>query len=55
MKKEAIKADTKRKANAISTSRHVSLRQKALRETHNCGLGGGEGSGMGGKETKHSR
>ena len=42
----------KRKPNAISTSRRVSLRLKALCKTQNYGLGGGEDSGTGGKEKK---
>ena len=39
--KEATKADARRKADAISTSISLFLRQKGLRETHNYGLGGG--------------
>ena len=37
------------------TSRHFSLIQKALCETHNYGLGRGEDSGAGGKEKKQRR
>ena len=37
------------------TSKDVYLRQKTLSETHNHGLGGGEESGTGGKETKQRR
>ena len=51
-KKEATKSDAKQKSNAILTSRHVTLRQKSLRETQNCSLGGGYYSGTGWKETK---
>ena len=39
--KEAKKADAKRKSDAILTSRFLSLRQKALRETRNYVIGGG--------------
>ena len=54
-KKEATKSDAKRKANDISTSRRVSLRQKVLCETNNSGLGGGEDSGKYGEETRQRR
>ena len=40
-KKEATESDAKRKSDAISTYRHLYLRQKDLRETHNYGLGVG--------------
>ena len=48
----------KTKIDAIPTSGRVYLRQKALRETHNYGLCGGEDSGTGGtsgKETNQRR
>ena len=45
----------KRKSDAISTYRCVSLRKKDLRKTQNYGLGGGEDSGTGGKKTKQRR
>ena len=48
-KNEAIQADMKQKYDAILISRHVSLRQKALCETHHYGLGGRGDSGQGGK------
>ena len=49
-KKEATKANAKQKSDAILTYRRLYLIQKALRETHNLGLGGGEDSEMGGKD-----
>ena len=48
-KEEAKKSDAKHNADAILTSRYVPLRHKALRETQNYGLVGGEGSRTGGK------
>ena len=54
-KKEATKIDEKWKSDAISTSRRFSLRQKALRETNNSGLGVGEESGIVWKDKKQRR
>ena len=53
-KREATKSDIKQKSDTISTSRRLSLRQEALRETHNYCVGAGEDSCTGGKDTKHS-
>ena len=54
-KKEATKANAQQKSDAILASRRFHLRQNALCERHNSGLGGGEDSGEGGKETKQRR